>query len=312
MGERVIELLPGETVLEGLEREGLDVPSGCRAGICCKCMLQADNPPTESQRGLRSTLRAEGYFLACTARPDGLLRLGSVEAPEPVRATVVASEELASDVRRILLRPDTPFPYRAGQYLEVAHTSGAVRNYSIASLPSSPELELHVRRIPGGRVSPWLCELDVGATVSVRGAFGQCFYVPDDRERKLLLVGTGTGLAPLLGIVRDALRSGHTGRIDLVHGGLTPDRLYLRDELEELASAAPQLSVHACVLRDGTAREHEGALEEVAVRLGGRLRETRAFLSGDPGIVRVLQRGLFMAGVASSEILADPFETHAA
>ncbi|MEM7203142.1 MAG: 2Fe-2S iron-sulfur cluster binding domain-containing protein [Planctomycetota bacterium] len=57
IGSTSIALEDGETVLEALERAGLDPPSGCRAGTCCKCMLQADDPPADSQRGLRATLR---------------------------------------------------------------------------------------------------------------------------------------------------------------------------------------------------------------------------------------------------------------
>ena len=61
-----------------------------------------------------------------------------------------------------------------------------------------------------------------------------------------------------------------------------------------------------------SAREHEGALDEVAIRLAGDLAAARAFLCGDAEIVRLLQRKLFLAGVASDEIYADAFEAHAA
>lgn len=308
IGDRRITLHEGETVLEGLERAGMDVASGCRSGTCCKCMQRADDPPEESQRGLRLTLKADGYFLACIARPVGTLRLADPKPRPVVCARVERSEAVSVDVRRILLRPESSFPFRAGQYLEVIHPSGAARNYSIASLPADGVLELHVRRLPEGLVSGWLHGLSEDDSIEVRGAFGQCFYVLDDPDQKLLLVGAGTGLAPLLGILRDALAHGHTGPIDLVHGALTPDRLYMRDELVRIAAVSPNVRVHSCVLRAATSDEHEGSLDEVAIRLAGPLDRSRAFLCGDAGIVRHLQRGLFLAGVASSEILADPFD----
>lgn len=307
LGTRELRLLGDETVLEGLERAGIEVASGCRAGTCCKCMLRADSPPAASQASLRATLRAQGYFLACQARPTGRLRLHSSEAPAPVETVVETIEHVAADVVRMRLRPAGALAFRAGQYLDVLHPEGPARSYSIASLPADGHLELHVRRIPGGRVSGWLHGRTAGDTVRVRGAFGQCFHVADEPCKKLLLVGAGTGLAPLLGIARDALSQGHTGPIDLIHGGLEPSRLYLRDELAALAAGAPQLRVHHCVLRGATRREHEGALDDVAVRLAGPLGETRAFLCGDGEIVRRLQRTLFLAGLPSAEILADPF-----
>lgn len=304
---RVIALAEGESVLEGLERAGFDVPSGCRAGICAKCMQQAQAPPPASQRSLRPTLRAQGFFLACQAYPSGPLVLETRTTPEPVATTVQSVEHVAPDVVRLLLRPETALSFRPGQYLDVLHESGATRNYSIASLPTDGVLELHVRRVPDGLVSGWLHERAVRDSVRVRGAFGQCFHVADDAHKKLLLVGAGTGLAPLLGIARDALDQGHQGPIDLVHGGLEPGRLYLREELAALAASWPQLSVHHCVLRNATPSEHEGPLDQVAIKLAGPLSQARAFLCGDGEIVSRLQRSLFLAGVPSAEILADPF-----
>jgi len=307
LDDRSIELADGETVLEALERAGIDAASGCRAGTCCKCMLRAEDPPPESQRGLRPTLRAQGFFLACRARPRTTLRLRSGAAPAPVETRVEALALVAPDVARILLRPEGALEFRPGQYLDVLHPSGATRSYSIASLPADGLLELHVRRVPDGLVSGWLHGLAEGDAVRVRGAFGQCFHVADDASKPLLLVGAGTGLAPLLGIARDALDQGHAGPIDLVHGGLEPRRLYLRDELAALAATRPQLRVHHCVLRNATPREHEGSLDQVAIRLARCLTSSRAFLCGDAEIVGLLQRSLFLAGVPSQEILADPF-----
>lgn len=308
IGDRDVPVAEGETVLEALERADFDVPSGCRAGTCTKCMLRAEGaPPPGSQAGLRPQLVAAGYFLACQARPRGVVRIADATGPLPVGARVARTELVAPDVVRVFLAPERPFGYRPGQYLDVLHPSGAARSYSIASLPADELLELHVRRVPNGLVSGWLHGLEPGATLRVRGPFGQCYHVPDEPRRKLLLVGAGTGLAPLLGIARDALDQRHEGPIDLVHGGVDPRRLYLRDELDALVAEWPQLRVHHCVLKDSTPREHEGALDEVAVRLAGPLANVRAFLCGDDAIVRRLQRSLFLAGLPSREILADPF-----
>lgn len=308
LGDQQVLLDAGETVLEALERAGVDAASGCRTGVCAKCLLRSDNPPEASQRGLRPTLKAQGYFFACQARPSDDLVIHGAEAPRAVASTVEAVSLVAPDVAQVLLRPSEPFEYRPGQYLDVLHPSGESRSYSVASLVSSGRIELHVRRVEGGLLSPWLHGLVPGAEVQIQGPFGQCFYVPEPNPpKKLLLVGAGTGLAPLLGIAREALAQSYAGRIDLVHGGLEPARLYLRDELADLASRFPSLHIHQCVLRGATERERQGALDQVAVEVGAPLTGSRAYLCGDEGIVRVLQRSLFLAGVPSGEILADPF-----
>ncbi len=307
IGGRRIPLADGETVLDALERSGIDAPSGCRAGTCCKRMQQADDPPAASQRGLRPTLSEQGFFLACQARPESTLRLRDGEPPATRVARIQARDEVANDVIRFRIRTDCEFVFRPGQYLDVVHPSGLARSYSIASLPTDEVLELHVRHVPNGLVSGWLHSLDVGAVLSVRGAYGQCYYVADDPSKKMLLVGTGTGLAPLLGIARDALASGHSGPVDLIHGGLDPSRLYIRDELGQLAAEFPQLRVHHCVLQGATEHEHEGALAPLCIRLSGALKHTRAFLCGAPELVRQLQRALFLAGMPSSEFPVNPF-----
>lgn len=317
MGDRVVSMHRDETVLEALERAGLNAASGCRAGVCAKCLVRSATPPPGSQRGLRPTLRAQGYLFACQARPEGDMVLDGSLAPDPVLARVVSVLPVGQDVVQILLCVEEALEYRPGQYLDVIHPTGEARSYSLASLPSDGHLELHVRRIDGGLVSSWLHARAPGDVLSVRGAFGQCFYVDDgDSEAefkgdsgpdRLLLVGTGTGLAPLLGIARDALSQGYRGAIDLLHGGLEPSRLYFREVLSELERNASRLRIHHCVLRDASSREHEGPLDQLAVRLAESPGSTRAYLCGDEGIVRVLQRALFLAGVPSGEILADPF-----
>ena len=78
----------------------------------------------------------------------------------------------------------------------------------------------------------------IGERVSVLGPSGDCFYVPGKEEQPLLLVGTGTGLAPLYGILRDALRHGHRGPIHLFHGALHKGGLYLVEELRRLVDSA--------------------------------------------------------------------------
>lgn len=297
-----------ETVLEALERAGFDVPSGCRAGDCKKCLQRAEGGvPPGSQRGLRPTLVEQGYFLACQGRPAGEVRIQLAARPEPVGARVARTERHGTDVARLFLEPDAPLHFRPGQFVDVLHPGGAARSYSIASLPNEGVLELHVRRVPGGLVSGWLHGIEAGARLSLQGPYGLCHYTADDPARRLLLVGVGTGLAPLIGIARDALSKGHRGAIDLVHGALRPDRLYLREELERLCAQHPSLRVHFGVVHDATEREHQGDLGELAVRVGGPLESSRAYLCGDDALVRRLQRSLFLAGVPSGEIHSDPF-----
>lgn len=309
------ELAPRETVLECLLRAGHKIPNSCRAGVCQSCLMQAANRdraslPAESQASLKPTLTEQGYFLACVCRPEEPL---SVELPgEGLRQPVQIREisRLSADVARVRLEPPEGFEYRAGQYVTLIRPDGLARTYSTASLPESGSIDLHVRRIPRGRFSGWLHqEARAGDALEMQGPAGSCFYSGVPPDQPLLLAGTGTGLAPLYGILQDALARGHTGEIRLYHGALHPAGLYLRQELAALAARHQQVRYVATALdgdpdADGV---EVGALPDVILQRHPKLGGWRSFLCGDPGIVNQLRMKVFMAGVSMKEIFADAF-----
>ncbi|MCG5052958.1 MAG: 2Fe-2S iron-sulfur cluster binding domain-containing protein [Myxococcales bacterium] len=311
-GGKAVELGPTETVLEGLLRAGLTVAHSCRAGACQSCLVRATEGlvPSEAQVGLKDTQKAEGYFLACSARPKTDLAVSLPDQAEgltPAHITHVAW--LAESVLRVELAPTKTFAYRAGQFVNVVRADGLTRSYSLANLPGDgPTLTLHVRVVSQGRMSTWLASPGaLGALVNLRGPAGSCFYVEGRPTQPLLLVGTGTGLAPLYGILRDALRAGHSGPIRLFHGARTPRGLYLQDELRALASTHPQVSYTACVREGaGEAGVTVGALDELAMSAGA-AKDQRVFLCGDPTLVTALRKRAFLAGARLRDIYSDPF-----
>jgi NAD(P)H-flavin reductase len=209
----------------------------------------------------------------------------------------------------VRLHCDEPIAFRAGQYVSIVRPDGLARSYSIASLPEEGQLELHVRRIAGGRMSGWLHdEAHVGEQVSVVGPSGECFYVPGNPEQPMLVVGTGTGLAPLYGILRDALQHGHRGPIQLFHGALHAGGLYLIDELRRLVDRHSQLEYTPAVLNgsesDGMA---VGSIDQVVLKRFPKLSGWRGFVCGDPSLVQMLKKKLFLSGMASRDIYADAF-----
>lgn len=311
---RRLELAPGETVLDALLSAGISVASSCRAGACQACLVQATRgtPPPAAQQGVKESLRLQGYFLACQARPEAPLEVSlsgarSLELP----ARVSSVERLAKDVLRVWVETETPLAFRSGQYLTLSRSDGLARAYSIVGRSQvAPELlELHVRVLVGGRMSGWLAsDTAVGAPVRVRGALGDCFYVPGSPEQPLMLIGTGTGLAPLWGVLQDALAAGHTGAIELWHGARDAGGLYLDQELARLVQRHPQLSYQRCVLEGDAGRElHVGRLDALLLERVLSFAGRRVYLCGDPALVRSLRRQVFLRGASLSQIHADAF-----
>lgn len=296
--------MPGESVLDTLLRAEIPVPHSCRAGACQSCLLRASSgaPPAASQAGLKPALVEQNCFLACVARPDADLAVEFPGAGIRTAARLVDVSPLSATVVRVVIETDQPNNHRAGQYLTLFRQDGLARSYSIASLPDDPGLELHVRVIPNGQMSQWLAGgARPGDVLEVQGPAGNCFYTPDNPSQPLILVGTGTGLAPLYGILRDALAQNHQAPIWLYHGALNAAGLYLKDELEALAARHDGFHYQPALL------DTHGPLPELLVKNHPDLKKARGFVCGDPGIVNQLKKRLFLAGMPSREILSDAF-----
>jgi NAD(P)H-flavin reductase len=157
-------------------------------------------------------------------------------------------------------------------------------------------------------MSAWIHEsLGVGDTIDVSGPYGNCFYLPDSPTQGLLLIGTGAGLAPLWGIVSDALAQGHTGPIRLYHGSWKPEGLYLVDALQRLAAAHPNFTYVPCVDADALPDYRVGRADQVAHTDLPELKGWRVYLCGHPDMVKSARKRAFLAGASMQEIYADPF-----
>lgn len=310
----VYDCRESETVLEALLRQGVPLSYSCRSGVCLTCMLRSvdGQVPAAAQEGLKDTLRIEGYFLACSCVPVVDL---DVSLPDTAsvygRAVVKAVEPLAPKICRVTLAPATPLYYRAGQFINLRRDDGLLRSYSIASVPHlDPHLELHVKRLLDGRMSNWIFdELEPGQALDIQGPNGVSFYVPGKPDQKLVLIGNGSGLAPLIGIARDALHSGHTGEIRLYHGSRDPDGLYLREALEKLAADHANFHDIPCLSGDEVPAGHRAGRAEVTAFADlPDLSGWRVFLCGYPPMVHAAKRTAYLKGADLADIYADPFE----
>ena len=304
-------IAPGETVLDGLLRNGVQAAHACKAGSCGSCMLRAamGTIPARAQSGFKESWKLQGYFLPCVCVPETDIAVTRVGNDVQLGAAITSLELLSPDVMRVRLGCDSPIAFHAGQYVTILREGSLARSYSIAPLPDESEIELHIRKIAGGRMSGWFHHAAaVGDRVSVLGPSGECFYVPGREEQPMLLVGTGTGLAPLYGILRDALRQGHRGPIHLFHGALHKGGLYLVEELRRLAARHTHVEYTPAVLNgsesDGMA---VGAIDQVVLNRFPKLAGWRAYVCGDPGIVQTLRKKLFLSGMSIREIYADAF-----
>jgi NAD(P)H-flavin reductase/ferredoxin len=261
VGASRVECDDDQPVLDALLRSGVWMPNSCNQGTCgtCKVRLLAGevdhrDSPTDT---LTDDERAAGMALACQATPRTDVEVAAPGSDpdrrtHPLRdlvATVVEVHDVARDTRVVVLGLDEPLAYSAGQYVEVVVPGrGARRQYSIANPPGeSRHLELHVRRVPGGVASDaWVFgTLAVGDRVEASGPLGD-FHLADEPDgpddgggEPMVLVGGGTGLAPLKAIVLAALARQPDREVVLYHGVRAAADLYDLDLYADLAARHP-------------------------------------------------------------------------
>lgn len=138
------------------------------------------------------------------------------------------------------LRLDAPgwTDHRPGQHIDIRLTAEdgytAVRSYSIASASGAGVLELTVDRLDDGEVSPYLVDdVEVGDHLEVRGPAGLWFVWDPDDERPVQLIGGGSGIVPLMAMLRTHGDQGSTAPFRLLYSVRSPELAIFRDELIE-------------------------------------------------------------------------------
>lgn len=311
-GGRSLECPPGNTVLDTLTAHGIPLDSGCRNGVCQRCLVRAlaGEVPKAAQQSLAPDLQEQGHFLACLCRPSGPLEIAEPAAARRLDAQIVAVQRPSEQILALRLRPREPYAYRAGQFLRLYLDESTARCYSMASVPAlDGDIELNIRRVPDGRVSGSLHRsAQPGQWLQISDAMGKCCYAPARADQPMLLIGTGCGLAPLLGIVREALHKGHAGPIRLYHGSRDLDGLYYVEELAALTRQHANFCYVPCVSGPVTptwavpGRALERALADCP-ELDGWL----VYVCGHPQMVEAARKQTFLAGASTKDIHADPF-----
>ena len=258
-----------------------------------------------------------GYVLACQT---WLTEPCTIEIPEPdevvvhpariVKATVEAIEDLTHDIKRLVLRPAKPVEFSPGQYVQLQFTPEHVRPYSMAGLSGDSLFEFHVRLVPDGRVTGHIARtLNVGDAVKVSGPLGSA-YLRRKHEGPMLCVAGGTGLSPILAILRGVVAQGMTNPIHLYFGVRSPRDVYGMPWLDALKQQHPGLTVHVVVTSGGNpATQRCGLVTDAIEQDHGDLTGWRAYLCGSPPMVEAASVVARRRGIAADHIYADAFYT---
>jgi len=307
-GENTFTLNENETVLDGLLRQGEKPEYSCKNGVCQACIMQGSGDiPAECQKGLNAGQVEQGLFLACKCLPQDSLNI--VKSAKIYDCEIIETKYPSEDIVIHRVRRPASLEYKAGQFVSIHHKEES-RPYSLASAPHEKFLEFHIRVIPGGALSPWLYSWpEPGNRLKLGEAQGNCSYSPCEEE--LILAGTGTGMAPLFGILKEALEAGHQSPIHIFHGGRTQADLYMHKQLIELAEKDERINYIPALTQEIAEGIGQGRLDGLIEEYFGDFANKKAYLCGNPGFVESASAKLAHKGIKQDDIFADAFTPHA-
>jgi CDP-4-dehydro-6-deoxyglucose reductase len=312
---------PDETILAAAMRAQVALPYGCRNGSCGSCTAELIEGRVDYPGGKTEALagQAPGACLTCQAVPrtDCRLRVAELEDGTPVTPRILpcrveSRDWLNHDVLRLRLKlPEGQrLQYRAGQYLEIILRDGRRRAFSIANPPHDDALiELHVRRVPGGELTDRLVDqFSERAILRIQAPLGT-FVLRERSNRPILLVGGGTGFAPLKAMIEHALHAGIDRPMALYWGARSRRDLYLPELPAQWADAVHGFA-YVPVLSDPDADwdGRTGYVHEAVVADHPDIADYDVYLSGPPVMVEA-GRGAFEAlGLSMDHMFSDAFE----
>ena len=314
----LIEVHKG-TILEAALSQGIPYPHQCRVGECgnCKARLLSGKVKHDPHfdEALTRGEKDQGYILACRARPKSDISLSwdddpsiACHAVRELPAQVISVEKVCNDVVKLRLQSlGAPLEFSAGQYVRLSIGSLPARSFSMANRPGETELEFHIRQVPDGQVSPYIANrMKKGDAVCVEGPFGVS-HLRAQQSGPIIAVAGGTGLAPMLSIVRTAVASGSDKPIHLYWGVKDEADVYARNELALLARNG---DVKTHIVLSGALSSPEcrsGSLQQALAEDFTNLRGASVYTAGSPSMVEAVKTAARALNVASDRIYCDSF-----
>lgn len=325
--QQVLSVEDGETILDAALRAGLNLPHSCKGGHCSSCRARIRQGTVAYPRGrplgLMEDEERDGYALLCQAHAASAeMAIEVREIRPPVAEIVVKSlpcriehmQLLAPDVMAVFLRLPAAetFNFVAGQYLDIMLPQSRRRSFSIASAPHDSELiELHIRRVASGEFTQQLFNgMKEKTLLRIEGPLGQ-FWFRQESPRPALLIGGGTGYAPLRSMLRHLLKLGDRRRLHLYWGAQTRKDLYEDEQVRELCRQHPNLS-YTPVLSEATANDawqgRTGFVHAAALEDHPDLRGFDVYASGPPAMVEAVRSEFVARGLPPEQLFFDSFD----
>ncbi len=318
----------GSSLLSTLIEEKIFIPSACGGkGTCGYCkvkVLDGGGPvlPTETPFLTEDELN-NNVRLSCQCKVKQNIK---IEIPEELFnvkeyfATVEEIEDMTSVIKRLKIKlPEgEEIRFKPGQFIQLkapiydGNDEEVYRAYSIASSPGDKEhIELFIGYVPGGKCTTYVHKhLKEGDTVQINGPYGD-FYFDDASDREVILVAAGTGIAPILSILKHMKEYNINRKARFYFGARTPDDLFLLDYFKELEESLYDFKFIPTLSRVTEEHNWTGERGRVNNALDKYLTDSdnkEAYLCGNPAMIDSMVSALMEKGVPEELIYFDKFD----
>jgi propane monooxygenase reductase component len=324
-----IEVAEDQTILRAAAEQGIMLMHGCKEGQCASCksfVLDGDDIELDrySTFALPDYELDEGYTLLCRAHAYEDLTIELLNYDEemirsglPIQQAVtevVANDPVTHDMRHLVLRLIEPdeVKFFPGQYMDIAVPgTDATRSFSMANTSSreSGQLEFVIKIYPDGLFSHFLdTRLAVGDRLDLTGPFG--VFTLRDSDERLIFVGGGAGMAPILSLLRSMAERGISRKATYYYGARGRRDLCFEAELRALETTLPDFTYVPALSEPGPDDGWDGEtglITDVVQRHESDLARAHAYVCGPPPMVEAAIPLLERLGVPSKRIYYDKF-----
>ena len=257
------EAEPGDTVMQAALRSGIGFPYGCSSGSCGSCKFELIEGEVKDSKISLSTLSKrdlkKNRHLGCQSFPIGPIRISvrthqeyiPTYKPEKHDAVLVERKAITRDMSELMFVSDGQVEFLSGQYALITIPGiKCTRAYSMSNISNkNGQWEFHVKLVKGGELSNYLLNgLSIGKKVEIDGPFGHA-YVRTDNNRDVVCVAGGSGLGPMLSIVRHLSNESFAKlkRIYFFFGSRRPEDLVCEKYLSPLGDNFRDLKIYNSV-----------------------------------------------------------------
>jgi methane monooxygenase component C len=303
--------------------------SSCREGGCATCKVEVTDGDYElvncSVQALPPDEEEEGYALLCRCYPRSNMevilpyvyeRISFGKAQSAWTGEIKTVEQLSSNVMRLVVQPfgedgaPATIPFHPGQFIDIEVPGTQVwRSYSPATTREDSELEFLIRILPGGFFSGFLLNsAKPGMQVQMRGPSG-IFSLRENGLRSRYFVAGGTGLSPVLSMIRYMKNERHPQETKLFFGVTHQHELFYAEALRELADKMPNLEVHIAVMNPDPASGYPAGtvVDLLARQLENARHSPDIYLCGPPGMIDATLAAARKCGTPPEHVFFEKF-----